>query len=169
MAQLQHSLHSARHEAPLRTFREWTLASLRALREQGAPADVLDYVEDVVMALPAGGVLCHGDLHPGNILMTAAGPQIIDWVSALNANPLVDVAREHLTLTVLPLGWDALRREADAAFIDTYAALAGTTSDDLLTAIAPYMAVMAAMRMMESHATDDERRMLADYIRSMRA
>ncbi len=28
---------------------------------------------------PAGSVVCHGDVHPGNIVMTRAGPVVIDW------------------------------------------------------------------------------------------
>lgn len=27
----------------------------------------------------AGSVVCHGDVHPGNVLMTADGPMLIDW------------------------------------------------------------------------------------------
>jgi hypothetical protein len=26
-----------------------------------------------------GAVVCHGDVHPGNVMMTAAGPVLIDW------------------------------------------------------------------------------------------
>jgi len=28
---------------------------------------------------PAGSVLCHGDVHPGNVIMTCDGPVLIDW------------------------------------------------------------------------------------------
>ena len=30
-------------------------------------------------SLPPGDGLCHGDLHPGNVIMTAEGPRLIDW------------------------------------------------------------------------------------------
>ena len=39
---------------------------------------------------PADAVVCHGDVHPGNVVMTAEGPIIIDW----------DL------LCVAPCGWD---------------------------------------------------------------
>jgi aminoglycoside phosphotransferase (APT) family kinase protein len=126
----------------------------------------------LLLTLPEAGALCHGDLHADNILMTPDGPKIIDWVSALRANPLVDIARQHLTFTVL-LGADgrsvAARREAEASFIDTYARLTDTTPHDLLTAIGPYMIVMAAMRMMESGCSAQEQEVLTDYVRSRAA
>ena len=28
---------------------------------------------------PSGSVVCHGDVHPGNVVMTADGPVLIDW------------------------------------------------------------------------------------------
>jgi len=42
--------------------------------------------------LPDGNSLCHGDLHPGNIIMSANGPVIIDWPAASRGNPWGDVA-----------------------------------------------------------------------------
>jgi aminoglycoside phosphotransferase (APT) family kinase protein len=33
-------------------------------------------------ALPDGAVVCHGDFHPGNILLTPRGPVVIDWSGA---------------------------------------------------------------------------------------
>ena len=43
--------------------------------------------------LPDGTSLCHGDFHPGNILMTISGPIVIDWMDASSGDPLSDVAR----------------------------------------------------------------------------
>jgi uncharacterized protein (TIGR02172 family) len=42
--------------------------------------------------LPDGEVLCHGDFHPGNILLTRRGPVIIDWSTGSRGHPLGDVA-----------------------------------------------------------------------------
>jgi uncharacterized protein (TIGR02172 family) len=44
-------------------------------------------------ALPEGQSLCHGDFHPGNILMTAKGPVVIDWIDVTIGHPLADFAR----------------------------------------------------------------------------
>ncbi|MCB0022914.1 MAG: phosphotransferase, partial [Caldilinea sp.] len=46
--------------------------------------------------LPGGAAICHGDFHPDNIVMTAQGPVIIDWMTATSGNPAADVARTML-------------------------------------------------------------------------
>jgi uncharacterized protein (TIGR02172 family) len=40
--------------------------------------------------------LCHGDFHPGNILLTKRGPVIIDWTDASHGRTILDVARSTL-------------------------------------------------------------------------
>ncbi len=46
--------------------------------------------------LPEDDKLCHGDFHPGNILLTSHGPVIIDWIDASRGRPVLDVARSSL-------------------------------------------------------------------------
>jgi aminoglycoside phosphotransferase (APT) family kinase protein len=48
--------------------------------------------------LPDGQMLCHGDYHPENVLMTRAGAVIIDWFTASCGHPLADVACSSLLL-----------------------------------------------------------------------
>ncbi len=74
--------------------------------------------------LPDDNVLCHGDFHPENVLMSPRGATIIDWPDATRGHPLADVARTSLLLRVggLPPG-AALRRllqSARAAFHAVY-------------------------------------------------
>ncbi len=47
-------------------------------------------------ALPDGTALCHGDFHPGNVLLGEDGPVVIDWDNATIGDPLADVARTLL-------------------------------------------------------------------------
>jgi aminoglycoside phosphotransferase (APT) family kinase protein len=43
--------------------------------------------------------LVHGDLHPGNVLMSAAGPIVIDWEGAVAGPADADVATTWLLMT----------------------------------------------------------------------
>jgi uncharacterized protein (TIGR02172 family) len=61
--------------------------------------------------LPEDDRLCHGDFHPGNILLTKRGPVIIDWLDATRGRPILDVARSSLLFgsgnipSTLPRAW----------------------------------------------------------------
>ena len=46
--------------------------------------------------LPDDNCLCHGDFHPGNIMITTRGPIVIDWMDTTQGNSLADVARTSL-------------------------------------------------------------------------
>jgi aminoglycoside phosphotransferase (APT) family kinase protein len=42
--------------------------------------------------------LCHGDLHPSNVILSDDGPRIVDWFDASRGDRVADVARSLLTL-----------------------------------------------------------------------
>jgi uncharacterized protein (TIGR02172 family) len=66
---------------------------------------------ELLEQLSDGNALCHGDFHPGNIIISAQGPVIIDWTTANRGNPLADVARTSLILRVgVPPGVGAVLR-----------------------------------------------------------
>jgi uncharacterized protein (TIGR02172 family) len=54
----------------------------------------------MLTALPDGKNLCHGDFHPGNVLMTKRGPVVIDWMTACAGVPGADVARTLLLCSI---------------------------------------------------------------------
>lgn len=64
--------------------------------------------------LPDGDAVCHGDYHPDNLLVTARGPVVIDWMTATHGNPAADVARTILLFQVgvLPEGMSIAKRVA---------------------------------------------------------
>jgi len=70
-----------------------SIQSVTVLTDQkkGAILKVLD-------SLPDGHVLCHGDFHPDNVVMSANGAMVIDWTTASQGNPLADAARTSLIL-----------------------------------------------------------------------
>ena len=47
-------------------------------------------------SLPDGEAICHGDFHPGNVLVTPQGDTVIDWIDASRGNPLADIARTSI-------------------------------------------------------------------------
>jgi aminoglycoside phosphotransferase (APT) family kinase protein len=90
------------HEMPATSLRSTKerLARNLAARET-LPASLLRTALSTLDDLPDGDRLCHGDLHPGNILMAHSGPVVIDWPNATRGDPTADVAR---TLTLLRVG-----------------------------------------------------------------
>jgi Ser/Thr protein kinase RdoA (MazF antagonist) len=42
--------------------------------------------------------LCHGDLHPSNVILSGRGPVIVDWFDASRGDPVADIARTSMTL-----------------------------------------------------------------------
>lgn len=80
--------------------------------------------------LPDGSVVCHGDFHPGNVLVAAGGPVVIDWDAATRGHPLGDVAwtvRLIRTATLppwtpRPFHWllAATRARIERVYLDRY-------------------------------------------------
>jgi uncharacterized protein (TIGR02172 family) len=48
--------------------------------------------------MPDGDRICHGDFHPGNIMVTKQAEIIIDWIDATRGNPLADLARTSIIM-----------------------------------------------------------------------
>jgi len=62
------------------------------------PSGLRERALAALQSLPEGRQLCHGDFHPDNILITAKGEVIIDWIDAVSGNPLADLARTTVIL-----------------------------------------------------------------------
>jgi Ser/Thr protein kinase RdoA (MazF antagonist) len=86
---------------------------------------------DRLAGLPTDRSVCHGDMHPGNVVMTERGPVTIDWVTASSGTALADVARTLMLLRDSPLPEDLdtdARRTLTGlrdAFADAYLAAYG--------------------------------------------
>ncbi len=69
--------------------------------EQLSPAErreALDLLGHLLADLPSASALCHGDVHPANILMSPRGMIIVDWFDAANGQPVADYARSSLLM-----------------------------------------------------------------------
>ena len=53
--------------------------------------------------LESGSILCHGDFHLENVLLSKKGPSVIDWSNLTAGNPHADISR---TLYILKHGHD---------------------------------------------------------------
>jgi hypothetical protein len=62
------------------------------------PDHLKQSVLESLSELPGGSSICHGDFHPGNILLAPSGAIVIDWMDASLGNPLADVARTTIIL-----------------------------------------------------------------------
>lgn len=99
-------LHSAIHNALLPPDAPLALQSSeleRDIRGAPLPVEVMEACLDAARELAQGDRLCHGDFHPDNIIMSRRGPVVIDWLTAVKGNPLVDVARSALILRAAAL------------------------------------------------------------------
>ncbi len=64
------------------------------------PNRLAEFTLGILEGLPDGDGLCHGDFHPGNIMMAGATPVLIDWTGAMRGDPTADVARTRLMLRI---------------------------------------------------------------------
>jgi len=136
----------------------------RIRRAEALSADLKRVVLTVLDEMPDGEHLCHGDFHPDNILMTAQGPVIIDWMDATRGHPLSDVARTSLLLRVAalspgtPAQWvmEAMRHWFHAAYLKRYFQLRPGNRQQLAT----WRPVIAAARLGEN-ITDEQDRLIA--------
>ena len=59
---------------------------------------------DLLSKLQDGDKVCHGDFHPGNVMLTDKGAIVIDWMTVNMGNPMSDFARTNMILMVGPKG-----------------------------------------------------------------
>lgn len=97
-ARLQAALHAQMHTRTI----DIRLPSQRSKLEhkirqtEALPAPLQAALLSRLKDLPRGDRLCHGDFHPGNILLKAGQAVVIDWIDSSLGNPLADVARSSI-------------------------------------------------------------------------
>ena len=99
--------------------------------------DLADIARSVGDDAPPSRVICHGDLHPFNVLIDAGRWTILDWSTAVIADPHYDLGFTTLMLANPPLGGPApvratartVGRRIAQRFLDTYTRLSGRSVD----------------------------------------
>jgi aminoglycoside phosphotransferase (APT) family kinase protein len=102
-----------RHAAPAVAFTVQELwAPLRAGAHDSGQAGLAEAITTLAATQPdpSGGVICHGDLHPFNVLTDRHSLTVIDWTGALLAPPEYDLAFTWLLLRHPPLAAPAALR-----------------------------------------------------------
>lgn len=100
LAELQAEMHQRRApELPSQIER----LEKKISRAPNLPEKVRQAALSKLETLHEDDKLCHGDFHPDNILLTAKGPVIIDWIDATRGSPVLDVARSTLLFGGGPL------------------------------------------------------------------
>ena len=113
LGRLQARLHDAIAPPELPTLRETLDRRIRVVPHLSPR--LRGYALGLLADLPDGDRICHGDFHPGNVIVDASGPSLIDWTNATAGDPTADLARTVLLLRVGPLPEDMsiLTRTAD--------------------------------------------------------
>jgi aminoglycoside phosphotransferase (APT) family kinase protein len=115
-------------------------AFLRRLSEAATllgRSDLAQQADLLASEAPAATVLCHGDLHPFNVLVDGERWTLIDWSTAVLADPHYDLAFTTLMLANPPLGGPrpiraiarGIGNRLARRFLRSYTSKSGTTID----------------------------------------
>ena len=147
LATLGLAVHKTPAPPDVLTLHDWVDAWLRSA--SGALPQPIDTgIRALIERLPPGDALCHGDLHPANVIMTAEGPRLIDWTGSVCAPAAYDLGVSHILLTELApeVADDPERpRAVNAAAQSEYARLSGLSPAALATAIEPYLPIIRVL------------------------
>jgi aminoglycoside phosphotransferase (APT) family kinase protein len=129
------------------SLRNWVDAWVRSASGT-LPEHIATGVLALAERLQPGDELCHGDLHPGNVIMTAEGPRLVDWSGPVRAPAGWDLAVSHIVLTELAAevsdNPERPRAVNDAAQSE-YARLAGLSPAALRAAIESYLPIVRVL------------------------
>ena len=91
-------LHAAMHSTRIPSLPEQRRAIGRAIDRAAdvAGPQLAGRARRALALLPDDGVVCHGDFHPDNVLLSRRGPVIVDWEPVTRGAAAADVARTVL-------------------------------------------------------------------------
>lgn len=164
LAGVLHSVHATPPPPDMPFLRDYLGSGL-----QRAHRILSDHVIVGIFALidrlSPGDGLCHGDPNPGNVIMAADGPKLIDWTGAMRAPAAFDLASAHVILTELApcIADDPERpRAVNAAMQAAYAALVETSPVGLAASVKPYLPVVRALLLLGGAVPAHEAKLVQD-------
>ncbi len=112
-------------------------------------AKIREEALQILDRLPEGDTLCHGDFHPGNIIMANDSVKVIDFMNLCRGNYLYDVARTVFLVEYTPVREDAGERESMLLLKKTLADLYLLQMEVTRDMIQDYLSVIIAARIHE--------------------
>jgi aminoglycoside phosphotransferase (APT) family kinase protein len=143
-AQVHAEIHACSHIPEVPSQRQLLPTVIR--RIAALPPDLKEATLQAFDEIPAGDLLCHGDFHPYNVLLSPHGPVVIDWNNAHIGNPLEDVARSTLMLDGVALSEPSYRSTIDLfnkAYLERYLELRPDDEQQLVA----WRPIVAAVRL----------------------
>jgi aminoglycoside phosphotransferase (APT) family kinase protein len=111
--------------------------------------------------LPDGSQMCHGDFHPGNVILTEFGPVVIDWMMATRGHPAADIARTRLLILFEDLPSRGIKHHIHLLgryiFYQTYLKTYRQVDPEVVALSDLYMPVQSAARLNEDIRPERER------------
>jgi hypothetical protein len=95
LAKAHRAVHEVRAPEDLPDLRQVLAARID---DAALPQPLRAFALRVLDGLPTGDRLCHGDFHPGNVLVAADRVGVVDWANAAGGVPEADHARTLLLL-----------------------------------------------------------------------
>lgn len=108
-----------------------------------------DRVLETLERLKDGDTLCHGDFHPGNILLSNGNTVVIDFMNICHGDHLYDIARTVFLVEYTPVPADADDRETLLRLKKTLADLYLIEMNVTREMIQDYLSVITAARVGE--------------------
>lgn len=147
MAQVHYQIHSVNtvHPATQKPVMRRAIVGSESLLGKNVSV-ILDYLEK----LPDAQSICHGDMHPDNVLIHGDKATVIDWVNTTVGHPLMDVAKSSIIL-VTPYMPESVsrskallqrfaRRAVRREYLREYVRVSGATIEDIDAFVLPVAA-----------------------------
>ena len=161
LATLCLAVHKTRPPPDALSLREAMDARLR-FGGSVLPERITTGVLALIEHLAPDDVLCHSDLHPGNVIMTAQGPRLIDWLGAARAPAAYEIAQCHVLIAELDPEHadDPERATVNSVLQAKYARLAGIEPAALMAAMQPYLPIVRVFLLLGGAMPDMRERLI---------
>ncbi|RDI96135.1 aminoglycoside phosphotransferase [Meiothermus sp. QL-1] len=144
-------LHHRLHTCPAAQMPSQRMRIIRRIEASPLSPELRAALLEHLERLPEGSALCHGDLHPENVLVADEEAYAVDWSLASRGSPAADVARTVLLLrySELPPDWpgrpafEQQRRLFCQAYLAHYQRFAGLERLELEA----WLPIVAAVRL----------------------